>query len=88
MIYTNSCKHCLKQYRSRVKSFSCDACRDKDEDYFDKIVEYLKKYPNSNALQISDALGITAYQVLIYLEEGRLNYARGEFEQIDETKQI
>lgn len=84
MIYTNVCKHCLKQFRSRVKSFSCDECRNKDEDYFDKIVAYLKEYPNSNALQISDALGITAYQVLIYLKEGRLNYAKGHFEQIDE----
>lgn len=87
MIYTNVCKHCLKQYRSRIKSFSCDQCKNKDEDYFDKIVGYLKKYPNSNALQISDALGISAYQVLNYLKEGRLNYARGHFEQIGEAEE-
>ena len=84
MIYTNVCKHCLKQFRSRIKSYSCEECRNKDEEHFDQIVAYLKKYPNSNALQISEALGITAFQVLNYLKEGRLNYARGHFEQIQE----
>lgn len=83
-MYTNVCKHCLKQFRSRTKSFSCGECRKKDEDHFDEIEAYLKKYPNSNALQISEALGITAFQVLNYLNEGRLNYARGHFEQIRE----
>lgn len=85
MIYTNVCKHCFKEFKSRTKSYSCDECKEKDEDYFDEIVAYLKEYPNSNALQISEALGITAYQVLNYLKEGRLDYARGHFEQISET---
>ena len=38
----------------------------------DEIEEYLRKYPNSNALQISEELGIMAYEVLKYQEEGRL----------------
>ncbi|HHT88800.1 MAG TPA: hypothetical protein GX002_07310 [Clostridiales bacterium] len=81
-MYTNICKHCNKLFRARHKAYSCSECRDKDEDYFDKIEAYLKEYPNSNALQISEALGITAYQVLSYLQEGRLNISRGRFERI------
>lgn len=81
-MYTNICKHCLKEFKSRKKVYSCDECNKKDEDYFDKIEAYLKEYPNSNALQISEALGITAYQVLNYMKEGRLNVARGYFERI------
>lgn len=82
MIYTNICKHCHRQFRSRSKRYSCSGCKEKDENHFDEIEAYLKKYPNSNALQISEALGITAYEVLSYLKEGRLNIARGYFEQI------
>lgn len=86
-MYTNICKHCLKQFKSRTSSFTCNECKLKDEDYFDMIEVYLKEYPNSNALQVSEALGITAYQVLNYLKEGRLNINRGYFEQIDEDKE-
>jgi hypothetical protein len=83
-MYDNICKHCHKQFKSRMKTYTCKDCSKLDEDYFDKIEEYLKKYPNSNALQISEALGITAYQVLNYLKEGRLNFSRGRFERIDD----
>ena len=83
-MYTNICKHCYKQFKSRFKAYTCTECSEKDEDYFDEIESYLREYPNSNALQISEALGITAYQVLNYLKEGRLNISRGRFEHINE----
>jgi hypothetical protein len=53
-----------------------------DSDHFDDIEAYLKEYPNSNALQISEALGITAFEVLNYLKEGRLNISKGHFEKL------
>jgi hypothetical protein len=81
-MYTNVCKHCHKVFKSRWKAYSCENCKQIDSDHFDDIVSYLKEYPNSNALQISEALGITAYEVLNYLKEGRLNLSRGYFEQL------
>lgn len=81
-MHMNICKHCHKKFKSRFKAYSCTDCGKKDEEYFDKIEAYLKEYPNSNALQISEALGITAYQVLNYLTEGRLNISRGSFERL------
>ena len=83
-MHTNTCKHCHKEFKSRFKAYSCNECSQMDKDYFDEIEAYLKEYPNSNALQISEALGITAYQVLNYLKEGRLNIAKGYFERIDD----
>lgn len=83
-MYTNVCKHCYKVFKSRIRTLTCNDCRQKDEDHFDDIETYLKEYPNSNALQVSEALGITAYEVLKYLHEGRLNISRGRFEQIDD----
>ncbi len=83
-MYTNVCKHCRKVFKSRLKAYACIDCKDKDSDVFDDIEAYLKEYPNSNALQISEALGITAYEVLYYVKEGRLNESRGRFEKLDD----
>jgi len=79
---TNVCKHCHKIFQSRFKTYSCNECKKIDSDHFDDIETYLKEYPNSNALQISETLGITAYEVLNYLKEGRLHVSRGLFEQL------
>lgn len=81
-MYTNICKHCRKVFRSRFKAYSCEECKKIDSDHFDDIEAYLKEYPNSNALQISEALGITAFEVLNYLKEGRLNISHGKFDRI------
>lgn len=83
-MYTNICKHCHKVFMSRFKAYSCEDCKEIDSDHFDDIEAYLKEYPNSNALQISEALGITAFEVLNYLKEGRLNISRGHFEKLQD----
>jgi len=71
-------------FSSRLKAYSCEKCKKVDSDHFDDIESYLKEYPNSNALQISEALGITAYEVLNYMKEGRLNISRGHFERLQD----
>ena len=55
-MYTNVCKHCHQVFRSKIRTCCCKDCRDKDEDQLDDIVEYLHRFPNSNALQISEEL--------------------------------
>ncbi len=81
-MYVNICRQCNKIYQARVKSFVCKECLEEDEKHFGSIEEYLKKFPNSNALQISEALNITAYEVLNYMKEGRLNISRGTFSRL------
>ncbi len=83
-MFENVCKHCLKTFRSVDKRGYCDACRDLDVDEFDRIEAYLKKYPNSNALQISESLGIDVYDIIRFMSEGRLQVTRGTFSRIDE----
>lgn len=81
-MYTNVCKHCYKVFRSKIRTMCCRDCRGQEEEQLDDIVQYLKRYPNSNALQISEELGIPAYTVLKYLEEGWLERSTGEFKQL------
>lgn len=78
-MYTNLCKHCKKIFKSRIRTYTCNECRSLDSEHFDEIEAYLKEYPNSNALQISEALNISAFEVVNYLKEGRLNVSRGIF---------
>lgn len=81
-MYTNVCKHCHKVFMSKLKAYHCEGCKQIDSDHFDDIESYLKEYPNSNALQISEALGITAFEVLNYIQEGRLHISKGRFERL------
>lgn len=81
-MYTNICKHCQKVFKSRKKQYTCGDCESTDNLFFDAIYDYLKKYPNSNALQISDALGISPYEVIQYMSEGRLSVSKGRFEKL------
>ena len=81
-MYTNVCKHCRKVFKSRIKQYTCGDCEHTDNLFFDGIYDYLKKYPNSNALQISEALGISPYEVIQYMSEGRLSVSRGRFEKL------
>lgn len=78
----NVCKHCQKQYISPIKGYCCNACKDIDKMRYEQIKAYLRNYPNSNAVQIADALGIKAYTVIKYVDEGMLVVNRGEFEQL------
>jgi hypothetical protein len=52
------------------------------ESQFTLIEQYLQKYPNSNALQIADGTGIAAYEVVKFIDEGRLTASKGRFEKI------
>ena len=81
-MHMNVCKHCRTIFTSRIKSTSCCNCKEKDDLQFDEIREYLIKYPNSNALQIAEALNISAHVVLSYLNEGRLVVSKGSFERL------
>jgi len=77
------CRICKKAFPSLTKVFSCPECRDADEKLFSLIEEYLKVYPNSNAIEISNALNIKTELIISFIDEGRLTYSKGHFEQIE-----
>lgn len=83
-MYNNRCKHCFKTFRSKIKTGFCPECSKLDETLFDRIEEYLKKYPNSNALQISESLEIDLYSVIGFMNEGRLIRSPGRFSRLED----
>lgn len=81
-IMVNVCKHCQMQYISATKGYCCPSCKSLDEMRYAQIKAYLASYPNSNAIQIAEALDIKPYTILKYVDEGLLVVGRGDFEQI------
>lgn len=82
----NVCRYCRKVFRTAVKTNVCEECRTIDNELFEKIEDYLKKYPNSNAIQISQGLQITAPQVIAFIDEGRLVISKGKFEPVEKKR--
>lgn len=78
----NLCKICKKAFTSKQVSRTCPECNKLDDACFTRVEEYLKAYPNSNAMQIAEALDIPIEVVVSYITEGRLQFSKGVFEQI------
>lgn len=83
-MHVNVCKHCFKTFRSVTPKGFCPDCESLDVSEFERIEAYLKEYPNSNALQISESLGIDVFSVVSFLKEGRLVITRGKFSQLED----
>ncbi len=76
------CKHCYKSFPSRTYRSACDNCKELDKEIFEKIKAYLLQYPNSNAIQVAEGLGIKASLILKYVEDGDLVISKGSFESL------
>ncbi len=80
----NVCKHCFKTFRSTCVKGFCPDCEGKDVSEFERIEAYLKEYPNSNALQIAESLEIDVFDVISFMNEGRLVISRGNFSRLED----
>ena len=78
----NRCRYCGKEFRTKTIQSVCSQCKPLDEAIFSKIEAYLMQYPNSNAIQIAEGIGIAAIEVLRFIDEGRLNLSSGKFERL------
>ena len=81
-MHLSKCKFCGTVFSSKRKENVCEKCRPIDEAVFTKIENYLHKYPHSNAVQIAEGLGISALEILQYIDEGRLQLSKGEFKKL------
>ncbi|MBO4497747.1 MAG: hypothetical protein IJL07_11630 [Lachnospiraceae bacterium] len=78
-----TCKHCNKSFPSRTYTSTCENCKALDREIYEKIKDYLDKYPNSNAIRVAEGLGIKASLILKYVEDGDFVLKKGTFESID-----
>lgn len=81
----NICHKCGFTFYSNKTEYICKDCAPIANLMYDRITAYLKQYPNSNTLQISEALDIPAYEVLTYVKSGFLQESHGHFEQLNDS---
>ncbi|MCR5584904.1 MAG: hypothetical protein K6F63_05640 [Lachnospiraceae bacterium] len=86
MSKTCLCRYCGKFFNSPVERTCCNDCQKIEEEEFDRIKDYLKRYPNSNAIQIAEGLEISPFDIIRFIDEGRLYVNRGEFKTIGGDK--
>ncbi len=79
---TNVCIYCGKIFMAYNKGYVCKECQKKDDEFFARILDYLNKYPNSNALQIAESLEVSPLEIVRFINEGRLQIKKGEFKKI------
>ncbi|MGD8192433.1 hypothetical protein ACQCN2_20870 [Brevibacillus ginsengisoli] len=56
----------------------CNNCNDKEMIEYRKVKEYLRTYPNSNAMQVANATGITVSKITRYLRDGLLTSVKDD----------
>ncbi len=78
----NQCRYCGEMFKSTYSSTVCNRCKELDDILFSRIEEYLKRFPNSNAIQIADGLEIPTFEVVRFIDEGRLQFSKGKFEKL------
>lgn len=50
----------------------CKTCYASDLDDYRTVREYLRAYPNSNAMQVANATGISVSKIMKYIRDGSL----------------
>jgi len=78
----NQCRYCGTMFKSTYTTSACNNCKELDDILFGRIEEYLKQFPNSNAIQIAEGLELPTFEVVRFIDEGRLQFSRGKFERL------
>ncbi len=82
MVKACVCRYCGKVFTSWKERTCCNECVKIEEEEFERIENYLKRYPNSNAIQIAEGLDISPFEIVRFIDEGRLFVKKGEFKSI------
>ena len=67
-----NCKNCKKLFAKFTHSSYCENCAGAAEDIFRKVRDFLYAHPNSDALTVSTATGVSPAKIFEYIREGRV----------------
>ncbi|MBY0050996.1 hypothetical protein EB820_20740 [Brevibacillus agri] len=58
--------------KMKPNEYSCHVCGENEMEDYRMIRNYVRSYPNSNAMQIANATGISVSKILRYIKNGSL----------------
>ncbi|MFZ5968981.1 MAG: TIGR03826 family flagellar region protein [Bacillota bacterium] len=67
-----NCKECGKIFSYEGFSRVCPRCRQKDEDAFRIVKEYVYDHPRATITEVAEETGVDEDKILRYLREGKL----------------
>lgn len=73
-----NCRKCGKIFNYIGGAPICPACREKEEEDFQKIKKYLYENPGASLTQVSTELEVSAEMIKRFLREGRLEIANDD----------
>jgi len=72
MAELKQCKGCNGTFQHTTNDNLCLSCSQKNELEFQRIKEYLKRFPNSSIGTVATILDISVANIQKYIDEGRL----------------
>jgi flagellar operon protein (TIGR03826 family) len=73
-----NCRKCGKIFNHIGGAPICPACREKEEEDFQRVKKYLYENPGASLTQVSTELEISVEMIKRFLREGRLEIANDE----------
>lgn len=72
-----NCRRCGRMFGYMGGIPICDHCKQKDEEDFQKVRQYLKEQPGASMKEVSEACEVSVEKITRFLREGRLEVREG-----------
>jgi flagellar operon protein (TIGR03826 family) len=71
-----NCPKCGKVF-AKMSDPICESCLKKEEVMFDKVVDFLKEFPDSSLHEVATATDVSVKKIMRYIKEGRIEITAG-----------
>jgi len=82
----SNCRSCGRLFNVITNSKICPSCKQKQEDKFQKVKEYLRENPNASINVISLECDVSVKQIKEWVREERLIFAEGSADGVECTQ--
>ncbi|MBR1865192.1 MAG: flagellar protein [Lachnospiraceae bacterium] len=70
-----TCKECKKLFNYLTGPSICPACKDKLEEKFQKVKEYIREHPHEGIGEVAEANDVSSNQIRRWIREERLSFS-------------
>lgn len=71
-----TCKSCKRLFNYVAGPMVCVACRDKQEQKFLEVRNYIRENPNAGIAQVSEEMDVSVQQIKAWIRQERLSFSK------------